>query len=309
MSSKLSGIKDFLTFSRGERNGIIILIVLILILLFVPIFYNSFITQTPSNDSFFYSQVDSFFSSLKAKPDDIAQVTHNTLENEEVETKQNQKYFFFDPNTVTVNELVLLGLSVKQATVVEKFRSKGGQFNSPEDFAKVYVIDSSIYRKLRPWIKISKLPQKIYSQSKKDSLPKVDKTPIIVELNSADTLELVKIKGIGKVYARRIIAYRNLLGGYINITQLREVYGIKPELVGSISSQIVIDSTRIKMININLISYEELKKHPYISEYQAKAIIYYRNKVGSIKNKNELLKNKILPFEKFKNISSYLTVY
>ncbi|NVO10982.1 MAG: helix-hairpin-helix domain-containing protein [Bacteroidales bacterium] len=308
MPPKLSGTKDFLTFSKGERNGIIILIILILILLFSPMFYKSFVNPIPSKNQKFYTQADSFFLTLKAKPEDVTKKV-NPIENEEIKTNASHSYFFFDPNKVTVDEMVQLGLSIKQANVIDKYRCKGGLFHTPKDFSKIYVIDSSIYKKLKPWIKINEFSLELKSKIKNDSLHKSEETPIIVELNAADTLELAKIKGIGKVFARRIIAYRNLLGGYVNINQLNEVYGIKSELVNSISSQITIDSTKIKLINLNLISFEDIKKHPYISEYQAKAIIYYRSKVGNIKKIHELLENKILPADKYRNARSYLTTY
>jgi len=309
MTLKSSGIKDYLTFSKGERNGIIILLILILILLFAPIFYKSFVNPIPSKNQNFYTQVDSFFLTLKAKPEDVAKTITYPIENEEIKTNTSHNYFPFDPNTVTIDEMIQLGLSVKQAKVIEKYRIKGGKFYTPEDFSKIYVIDSSTLKKLKPWITINKLSLELQPKTKNDSLHKSEKTPLIVELNSADTIELGKIKGIGKIFARRIIAYRNLLGGYVNFHQLKEVYGIKPDLLISIGSQIIIDSTKIKLINLNLISFEDLKKHPYISEYQAKAIIYYRSKVGNIKKVCELLENKILPPEKYRNIRSYLTTY
>jgi competence protein ComEA len=307
MSSKRSNIKEYFTFSRGERNGVIILIILIFILLFSPMIYRSFFTSMPSNNSDFYVQVDSFFSSVTMKPDDVAKTITNPIEKEEIEIKRVDKLFYFDPNSITLDELVLLGLSVKQANVIEKFRNKGGKFYTAEDLAKVYVIDSAKFKKLKPWIKIDKLALDRHSRLPKDSSIKVEKKPIIVDLNRADTTELTKIKGIGRVFARRIVAYRDLLGGFVSITQLSEVYGIKPELVSSMLSQVIIDSTRIKPINLNLISYEDLRKHPYLTEFQAKAIIYYRSKVGNIKNKNELLVNKILTPERYKSINRYLT--
>lgn len=309
MSSKTSKYKDYFTFSRGERNGIIILIILILILIFAPFIYRSFIKSSPISNSNSLSKADSFFASLSIKPDESIKNSINTIENEEIAAQKSIKYFSFDPNTITVEELVQLGLSVKQANVIERYRSKGGRFFSPKDFSKVYVIDSITFKKLNPWIKIDLQAINKQSKSRKDTITNINKDPIIVELNSTDTVNLVKIKGIGKAYARRIIAYRNLLGGYINIHQLKEVYGIKAELIDAISPFIIVDSTKVRLINLNLISYEELKKHPYISDYQAKAIIYYRNKVGSIKNANELIANKILPYDKFKNIRSYLTTY
>ncbi len=309
MPSIFSGIKNFLTFSRGERNGIIILILLVLLLMFSPIFYRTFYRAIPSYNSDFYAKADSFFSSLSPIPEETVKFRENPIESEEIETSRIRKYFLFDPNTVTVEELVQLGLSVKQANVIEKYRSKGGLFQTPEQFSKVYVIDSSTFLKLKPWIKINRLTLNSHPKVKRDSFPKVEKVAAIVELNSTDTLELVKIKGIGKSFARRIIAYRNLLGGYVNIHQLKEVYGIKPELINTIESSVTIDSTRIKLINLNLVSYEELKKHPYLSDYQSRAIIFYRSKVGSFKSTQELIRNKILPNDTYESIKSYLTIY
>jgi len=306
MKSKHSGTKEYFVFSKTERNGIIVLVVIIILLILSPYFYRSFFQAIPSKNSGFYSQADSFFSALTQKPDESIKSASNPIEHEELDLHKNPNYFFFDPNNTTIEEFVQLGLSVKQAQVIERYISKGGYFKSPEEFSKMYVIDSTMFKRLKPWIKISFL-SKSNKQTNKDSIPKINQQPIVVELNTADSLELTKIKGIGKAFARRIIAYRDLLGGYIRIDQLGEVYGVRKELINSIASNITLDSTKIKFINLNLVTYEELKKHPYISDYQAKAIIYYRSKVGNIKNRKELLDNKLLPSDKYVRIKSYLT--
>ncbi len=309
MHSKFTWIKNFLTFSRGERNGIVLLIFFIIVLILAPFFYSSYNTPTPYDNSLFNAKVDSFFSSLKAKPNESISWQANPIESEETRQDKEINYFFFDPNNVQVDEMVQLGLSVKQAIVVEKYRNRGGVFRVPNDFAKVYVIDSFIYKKLKPWIKINPLYPHSKPLIKFDSIKESDNRSTMVELNTTDTLELIKIKGIGRAFARRIIAYRSLLGGYANIQQLSEVYGIKPELIKEISNFITIDSSRIKTINLNLVTYEELKKQPYLSDYQAKAIIYYRSKVGTMKNLRELVDNKILSNDKFLILKSYLVVY
>lgn len=306
MKSKRAGPKEFFVFSKSERNGIIVLVVIIILLILSPHFYRSFFQAIPSKDSSFYSSVDSFFTALTQKPEESVKNPNNPVEHEEFDSRKNPNYFFFDPNNTTIEEFVQLGLSVKQAQVIERYRSKGGRFKTPEEFSKMYVIDSSMFKKLKPWIKISLLA-KSNEQTNKDTVSKIKLQPIIVELNTADSLELTKIKGIGKAFARRIIAYRDLLGGYVRIDQLSEVYGVRKELMNSIASSITLDSTKIKFINLNLVTYEELKKHPYISDYQAKAIIYYRSKVGNIKNRKELLDNKLLPLDKYICIKSYLT--
>lgn len=307
MNLKSSGIKEFMTFSRGERNGVLVLLILIIVLISAPFFYRSFINSPSPDNSPFNAKVDSFFSSLEMKPNDSLLVKSNVIENEELKQKKESKLFFFDPNNAKVDELVQLGLSLKQAHVIENYRAKGGLFRTPKDFAKVYVIDSFLFKRLKPWIRINTLAQSSKPKFKTDSI--IVKEKVLVELNSADTLELLTINGIGRAYASRIIAYRNLLGGYATIQQLLEVYGVKTELVDKISDFITIDSTKVITININLVSYEELKKHPYISDYQAKAIIYYRSKVGALKKLEELVENKILPNEKFLKIRNYLSIY
>jgi len=308
MRSIFSYIKEYLNHSKGERNGILLLLLIILFFILAPLFYSNY-TPVGYDNSLFNSNVDSFFSSLKIKPDESVIAQTSPIENEEVRHPKEIKYFFFDPNNVNIEAMVLLGLSVKQASVVERYRDRGGIFRSPEDFAKVYVIDSLHYKKLKPWIKISSLAFSSSQRIQGDSTKKVERIPTIVELNSTDTTELVKIKGVGKVFARRIIAYRTLIGGYTNIRQLSEVYGIKPDIIAEISKYITVDSTKVKTINLNLVSYEELKKHPYLSDYQAKAIIYYRSKVGMLKDPRELVENKILPNDKFVRLQRYFTIY
>jgi len=306
MRPRRSRAREYMAFSKSERNGILVLVVLIILLLLFPLFSRLIVRPVPSKNSNFYLQADSFFASLTSRPEESGKAITNIIEHEELNIHRNPIYFTFDPNTTTIEEFVQLGLSVKQAQVIERYRKKGGKFKTPEEFSKMYVIDSNTFRKLKPWIQINVLANNS-KPSFKDSIPKLNEQPVVVELNTADTLELTKIKGIGKIFARRIVAYRNVLGGFVSVTQLSEVYGIKKELVTSIASSFTLDTSKIKLINLNLVSFEELKKHPYITDYQAKAIIYYRSKVGNIRNRKELLENKLLPLDKYICIKRYLT--
>lgn len=101
--------------------------------------------------------------------------------------------------------------------------------------------------------------------------------PLHFELNTADTTDLQQLYGIGPTLARRIVKYRERLGGYINLQQLREVYGITPEWYEKIAAQLSVDPSLVQPININTITLEQLRRHPYLDYYQAKAIINYRN--------------------------------
>lgn len=131
----------------------------------------------------------------------------------------------------------------------------------------------------------------------------------VLELNSADTLQLQELRGIGPTFARRIVAYRDKLGGYYAKEQLMEVYGFTAELYEKIKNQVKVNPSLIKKIDVNAYDIGYLKRHPYISYYEAKAIVDYRNSkknhhIDSIEELKELPDLK----QNFEIIRIYITV-
>ncbi|MBK7310285.1 MAG: helix-hairpin-helix domain-containing protein [Sphingobacteriaceae bacterium] len=106
-----------------------------------------------------------------------------------------------------------------------------------------------------------------------------------MELNSADSLALIELKGIGPAYAKRILKYRNLLGGFTSIQQVKEIYGMTDDLYQLIASQCTINSSSIKKININTVDFKALNKHPYI-DYELTKRIFILKKNGKITEEN-----------------------
>ncbi|MGD9976646.1 MAG: ComEA family DNA-binding protein [Bacteroidales bacterium] len=296
------GLKHFLSYSKGERNGTIILSVILLVLIVAPTLFREVIFTGSVSNGETYERVDSFFNSLQYVEPEKGYVDKHFAISEELPTGNEAKPFFFDPNTVSIDSLVDLGLSPRQAQVVVNYRSKGGRFYSAADLSKIYGIDSVTFNRLRPWVQISAVV------SLSDSTTAKIAEKLYIELNVADTFLLTKLRGIGRTFARRIIVYRDLLGGFYSTDQLSEVYGLKPDLLEAIKPYVWVDSAAIKRVNLNLVSYEELKNHPYLTSYQVKAIIYYRSKRGTIASTDELLHNKILPADKYEKIKPYLTV-
>lgn len=94
----------------------------------------------------------------------------------------------------------------------------------------------------------------------------------LVELNTADTTILKKVPGIGSTFARRIIKYRELLGGFYDVSQLAEVYGIDEERYQTLAPWFIADTLHIRRLEVNTSSAADLRKHPYIDYRQAKAI-------------------------------------
>lgn len=275
------------------------MVIIVLIFTVVPYLYKILFNPITPIDPMLAQKADSFFLTLQYHEPQKAIEPITGIE-AEIERSHSYKSFDFDPNTVSLDSLMDLGLSRKQAETFIKYRSKGGKFKNPDDIDKIYVIDSSTKARLKPLIRIAQVTDTL------GTVKAAVSSQIIVELNSADTLDLLKIRGIGNTFARRIVGYRELLGGYYSIEQLIEVYGITPQLLDQIKENIYIDSTRIKKLNINLIRYDDLRTHPYVNDFQAKAIIYYRSRKGSIKSLDELWKNKLLPRDRFEKLKYYL---
>lgn len=163
------------------------------------------------------------------------------------------------------------------------YRAKGGKFRKPEDFKKVYGITEEQYSVLLPYIHIPPedtvhhIPQLYIAQNAPVENIKYA-IGTILDLNRADTTELKKIPGIGSGIARLIVGYRQRLGGFYQIEQLKDINLNIQQLQAWFS----IDPANVHRINLNRISVDRLRSHPYINFYQAKAIVEYRKKKGSL---------------------------
>ncbi len=128
----------------------------------------------------------------------------------------------------------------------------------------------------------------------------------VVNINTADTLDLQDLYGIGPYFARAIVKYRNLLGGYVCKEQLLEVYGMTDDRYESIAPHIGIDDRHIHKLNINKASYGDLRRHPYIDSHLAKAIVRLRSSGEKFHNADDLLKISIIDKETINKLSPYL---
>ena len=127
-----------------------------------------------------------------------------------------------------------------------------------------------------------------------------------IDLNRADSVQLLPLPGIGPVFARRIIKYRNLLGGYASIDQLKEVYGMKEETLDLIRDRIRIDTSIIRRLDLNEATFRELLRHPYLEIGDVKAIVDYREVVGGIASLNEIWEHGLLADSTLERIAPYL---
>lgn len=250
----LKTINDYFYFSQKERRGIFVLLSLIILLIAINVFIIPQMGgEKPINKDAFMAWVDS----LMQNPVD-------TMQTKAIE------YFNFDPNLIVKEDWLNLGLSESQTKTILNYRKAGGTFFKKTDLKKIYSINEGQYLKLEPYIifTTSTNTKKTYAKS-----------IVKIELNASDSIDLIKIRGIGSVFASRILKYRKLLGGYSQASQLTEVYGIDSSKFQKLKQHFsACDSNKIIRININIASFRELLKHPYISYEFVKRIVNERRK-------------------------------
>ena len=144
------------------------------------------------------------------------------------------------------------------------------------------------------------------SQDQKSQPRRISGTARVVDLNECDSAALEALPGIGPVLSARIIKYRNLLGGYADISQLKEVYGLPEETYDLISARVKADPSEVRKISINTAEYRQLIRLPYFERYEVTAILKYREIKGKIKGIEELVENGIISGDKVQKVKFYL---
>ncbi|MDR2475994.1 MAG: helix-hairpin-helix domain-containing protein [Bacteroidales bacterium] len=227
------------------------------------------------------------------------------------------KHFAFNPNTADSATFLSLGLKPFIIRNILKYREKGGKFKSATDFAKVYGLNQRMFSELQAYIRIPVEEPPVYLQERQEMSKPVAPATIYarqekypqgtsVELNRSDTTELKKIPGIGSAFARRITSYRDRLGGFYSVEQLSEVWGITPEMYAQLSGWFTVDASLIKKLSVNQLTLEELRKHPYINYYRAKAFIDMRMKKGKLYSLDEFSLLDEFPEKEIRRLEHYL---
>jgi DNA uptake protein ComE-like DNA-binding protein len=262
-------------------------------------------------------RVEAFFAQAKPKSIElIAEVEdfRNEVKSAKKDQKSSLKPFPFNPNDLKSDDWLRMGFTVKEAGMIEKFKLKLEKgFEYKEQFARLYCVGEERFDMLESYIllpdketffasKHSKKASTAYQQEKQE------KQKILIELNAADTLELTKIKGIGAYFARNIYRYREKLGGFHRKEQLLEVYRFSDSLYLKVESQVILDTSLVRKLNINQLEEKDLYAHPYFRNGVGRAIVNYRKQHGPYRNIEELNKLHALDDEKISRIKPYITL-
>lgn len=355
-------IKDYFSFTRSEKRGAFVLLLIIILLIGFHFIVDFFEVHEQTDFSSFEKDIAKLERELsnqniKNKPIEYFKFNPNTASNEEwkklgfkdwqikninkykkkggfwktkkdvskiyglktehynallpyiiLPEKENQKkiktkssepiYFEFDPNTISKDDWEKLGFSNWQVRSIFNYKAKGGKWDTKSDVKKIYRLSEEEYNKLKPYIL---LPDKASKNSIKNNN--------LININKANAKAFTKLKGIhSEKYGSTIVNYRKKLGGFVSKEQLKEVWGMKEETYQKFEHQIELTDETPQQLNINLLSAEELKNHPYINWKLANAIVKYRKSNGNYQSTLDLKKIHLVSDEIYLKIEPYLKI-
>lgn len=303
---------EYLSYGKSERVAIIAVILLIVFLFLLPSLYQRFQKPLQIYDySSFEKEIAEFLKNEETYANTDPGGFDFTNPDKEI-VKRKIAPFQFDPNSLDSDGWKKLGFTEKQASGILRYRDKGGRFRKKEDLKKLFVVNEEIYKLLEPYISISETREDPGQKTEAGDKPAYslnNNTPKYqVELNSADSAELVKVYGIGPATARRILRYREKLGGFVSPEQLKDVAGIDSARYEMMKDGIFADGEVIRKIEINLLSITELRQHPYIDYYIAKAIVDRRIKKGLYTSPDELREIPLIYEALFRKLRPYISI-
>ena len=282
-------VRRTLGISKTEINGYSVLLLLFIILHFAS-------TRYPGN------------TNLRFEKDENSDSIWAIIQSMDSQESRPMHLSSFNPNTITYDSMISMGFLPQIAKNVVSYRKAGGKFNTTNDLTKIYGITDSLWVLMKPWVVIENKPNFTRTKSVIASGKKSNQQFKLIGINSVDSSWFQTIYGIGPVLSARIVKYRELLGGFVSLEQLNEVYGLSPEVIKEIKGKVRLDTIpeSIKKLNINTDDYKTLGRHPYLTFKASMAIISYRENHGAYDNIEELKKIHLIDDSTYLRVSPYL---
>jgi DNA uptake protein ComE-like DNA-binding protein len=287
-------IKGYFNFSREQRAGIVVLFAIIIMLQLIYFFvdFSAVAKSDPEKQKWLslQSQIDSL---------------------NENNGKERPKMYPFNPNFITDYKGYKLGMSVQEIDRLLVFRKENKYVNSPKEFQNVTKVSDSLLAAIAPFFKFpdwvnNKKEFKTFEKYSNSAFAKKEKI-VLIDINQATQEDLIKIYGIGEAISLRILKQKENLGGFVSMEQMKDVWGLSPEVIANLNSHFKVSVLpNFKKIAVNDASLKELSQFFYFKYTLAKEIVTYRSMNGNIKNIEDLTKIKGFPVDKAKIIDLYL---
>lgn len=286
--------KQYFIFDKGQRIGLLILVSLIIILQLLYFFVDFY-------DSKITTKQESEWLALQTEIDSL----------KEIAPDDTYKIYPYNPNFITDFKGYKLGMKVAEIDRLLAYRKLNKYVNSAQEFQDITKISDSLLAAMSPYFKFpnwvnNKNKVNNYSSTNFETLPKQEKI-VVKELNLASKDDLMKIYGIGDAISDRILKQKELLGAFVSIDQIDDIWGLSPEVVKQLKLRFKVSSaTVVKKIDINNLPIRELIKFPYFKYAIAKEIVTFRSMNNGINGADDLTKIKDFPIDKLKIIILYL---
>ncbi len=293
-------LKEWFYFTRGQRQGIVVLIFLVLITPLASRIARMTMTSPVCTQS--------ALADLKT----IQQQLQKAKTGRRDSPSSQQEFrltdpVLFKPDTLSVEGWIKMGVPVRLAESINNYQLAGGSFIYREDLRRLYLMEDEIYRQLEEYIDLPSREKVSGSTHVQYTAEEVNTyEPVMININTADSIELQAVRGIGPVFGSRISRYRELLGGFHSLYQLLEVYGIDSVRFEQIIPQVYTDRDNIRMICINSVTASELARHPYIDRNVAMAIIALREQHGPFEEESDIKLSHLVDEQLLERISPYI---
>lgn len=284
----MNSLKSHFVFNRSERNGIFLLVLIIIILQGIYFYVDS-----PSDSGIPPDQQEEV-AKFQKRIDSLKRVAA---------VKDTLKIHLFNPNFITDYKGYTLGMSVEEIDRLHAYRASDQWINSSMEFQEVTGVSDSLLKLISPFFKFPVFKKSEGARGfQKESFP-------IQDLNSATAEALIRVNGVGEVLSQRIVNYRESIGGFRDEQQLLDVYGLSPEVVDRIIKSFrILEPPAVEKLDLNLISVLELSEIPGFSYELAREVVEYREEKKQFETFEELGKIKNFPVEKIERIQLYLTI-
>jgi len=336
-------IREYLTFTKKERFGVLFLLLLISVLFILPYLFR----PVPGDpDPAAYAKFKEGIKKWESEHPDVTQnekakkpyaISESSVLKERINLPQYRSVMHdFDPNTMKEEEWLQLGLPGRVSLTLSRYIEKGGRFRKPEDLKKIYGLKLSDYERLLPFVHIRngaknsagrpvspaylnynaphvKKPDSVYSAladtKKRDANSFYSRKKLeVTDINLSDSADWARLPGIGTRLASRIIHFREKLGGFYRVDQVGETFGLADSTFQKLKPVLRLSTISLVQLDVNSASKELLQAHPYIGWQLAKAIVMFRNQHGRFKNVDELLQVAQLDTQIFGKLQPYLIV-
>lgn len=321
-------IREYFSFTRKERLGVIVLLLIIVLLFIVPYWIRRPPgTEDPEATRQFAPLIgklakDSAATGEERRPGSSMQAFPTTSQGRYYPDDRRTApatLFYFDPNQLGESDWQKLGLTPRQSRILAHYTGKGGHFRSPADLEKIYGLSLEDRNRLMPYVRIRA------SVDRQDKLPFTShrlpmpeapspfhpgkyprKKAIVIDINLADSSQWEQLPGIGEKLAARIIRFREKLGGFYSVFQVAETFGLPDSTFQKIQPWLTSDSAAVQRIDLNTVSEEAMKQHPYIRWKLATVLIRYREQHGKFQSADELGQVALLDAAALKRLRPYL---